>query len=257
MRFLAAFLALALSACSTIPVDPNYTAALQSAQAQQTAIAQANAQAAQARLEAAAACAKADSDIKAAVCALGLAAADRGSSSAPAAVALPTYQRPESVGEQWGRALTGAANLAGPIGQAIVGVKTATENGKTTRELAHVNADRETANFATLAGFGAAVSHDNAATAQVQAANQVPTYQLGPGASIAGGDITQAGRDLNSGTQTTVGGDQTGGDHVDRHDVTTTCIAGNGGSGGATGDPNAGGASGVGGAGAAGGSACH
>lgn len=252
-----AFVALALSACASIPSDPNYSAALVSAEHQQLAIAQANAQAAQARLEAAAACAKADSDIKAAVCALGLAAADRGGNAAPSTVALPTYQRPESVGEQWGKALTGAAALAGPLGNAWAAVSQAKENGKTTRELAHVSADRETATVNALSGVALGVSHDAATTAQVQAQNAVPTYQLGPGAVFSNGDVTQVGHDQNTGTQISAGGNIAGHDNNDRHDVTTNCFAGDGAPGGNSGNPGGAGASGAGGAGAAGGSACH
>jgi len=95
----------------------------------------------------------------------------------------------------------------------------------------------------------------------IAAVGAVPTINVG--GDYVTGTQTIAGRDLNSGTQTTttttttVGGDQVGHDKTDRHDVLTNCIAGDGGLGGNSGDPNAGGASGAGGAGAAGGAACH
>lgn len=246
----AAMCALALSACASL--DPNIKALTDSAERQQATIGTAQAASAAAVAEQVKACAQADKDTQA-TCFMGVALVNgQGGGNRAAAVTLPVYQ-PRSPIDSMANLVQSATGL----GNAWASTVQSRENGKTTRELAHVNADRETSNFATLAGFGAAVSHDNAATAQVQAANQVPTYQLGPGAVMSGGDVTQVGRDQNTGTQQTAGGSIAGHDVNDRHDVTTNCFAGDGAPGGNSGNPGGAGASGAGGAGAAGGSSCH
>jgi len=246
MRLLiAALLALALCACgASTParLDPNLQAQLLSAETQVHDIAAADA----ARVTAAAECAKAESDVRAAVCALGVAAVN-GSGGRQVQPVVPQYTPPPTMLQQFGE----AAQRLFPFFQAGLNYSAqnhlADVNARTSRDIASFNAARETATVQALAHWGETAAASDAARA--------PTIQIGANGVYSAGPVTQVGGDIQNGdrTNTTVGGDQTGRDHiVDSHD-TTVCTAGAGGPGGGSGDPNAAGASGAGGAGAAGG----
>lgn len=255
MRHLIAILALALSACASVPdrADPNLLAQLQSAENQRRDIAAAEQARATANAEAIKACATAADQ---SACFMGVALVNgAGNARAAEQPVIAPYTPPPSFGAQVRDLLIGFA----PIAQGAFNMASQNRanelNAKTSQVIATVNAGRETATVQAITGLGGTIATTDAARA--------PAIQIGAGGVYSAGDVTQnaAGRDLVTGTQTvtntSVGRDQTGGNHTeDRHD-SVTCIAGNGGPGGSTGDPNAGGASGVGGAGAAGGSACH
>jgi hypothetical protein len=255
MRHLIAIVALALSACASVPdrADPNLLAQLQSAENQQRDIAAARQAQAQANAEAIKACATSEQQ---AACFMGVALVSReGGSGRAEQPVIPTYTPPPSFGSQVRDFLIGLT----PIAQA--GFSMVAQN--------HAN-DVNARTSQVLAGYqrDVAVSHDTAwsgalgAVAQADA-SRPPSIQIGAGGVYSAGDVTQnaAGRDVVTGTQTvtttTVGGNQAGRDNIDRHDVVTNCTAGPGGAGGSSGDHGGTGASGAGGAGAAGGAACH
>lgn len=169
-------------------------------------------------------------------CMLGIAAIHGGAGGG--------YVRPPTAAEQAAGVLSALSPFAGAAANVLVN----RDNQRTARAQIEASNTRETATVQAIAGLGATIATVDAARA--------PSVQLGAGAVLSAGAVTQVGHDLQSGdrTNTTVGRDQTGRDHSeDSHDV-TTCSAGNGGSGAIGGNAGAGaGDAGTGGAGASGG----
>jgi hypothetical protein len=162
-------------------------------------------------------------------------------------VSLPNYQRPPTAGETAAAFMSAAAPAIGAVSNAWSAVQQTRENAKTTRVVATINANRELGTVQAITGLGSTIATTDAARA--------PAIQVGAGGVYANGNVQQVGGDIQYGdrTNTTVGGDQTGRDHiVDSHN-TTVCTAGDGAPGGNSGNPAGTGASGAGGAGAAGG----
>lgn len=247
MRHLIAILALALSACASVPdrADPNLLAQLQSAENQRRDIAAAEQARATANAEAIKACATAADQ---SACFMGVALVNgAGNARAAEQPVIAPYTPPPSFGQQALQVLSGLSPLFQVAGNVITQNHAADVNAKTSQVIAGYNAARETAQTNAWAGAVTAIATTDA--------QRGPTISVGAGGVYSAGDVQQVGGDIQSGDRinTTVGGNQAGRDNIDRHDTTTVCTAGGGGQGGSSGDPGGAGASGAGAAGGAGG----
>lgn len=235
-----------LSACASIPTDPNIAALLASDE-RRAINEQTHAQAL--ADQSAVAISKCAGSPDVATCMLGLVALaavqKQGAGQGGAQPSALAHYQPPPSRMQTAVALLGAGGqFLGPLVGGYVAIEASKQNGETTRYLAGVNAARESGMFGALTGLGRDLA--NAPPGVYVGGNYGDTY----GNDYTGGDRTQiaAGRDY------------TGRDHTDNTGVIGSgtvrnnsddlrevgnCVAGNGAAGAAGGASGAGGSGGT------------